>query len=127
MTTPPTPDAIDVSSLIDDVREAVSDIETGCHPLSDSKRYGHAHDDLSTALDAIEKHIATLTAQLAAANAVTDAHVQAANAFFNYGATRGNHVDGGGRGNGPLTPHVERMGELLTALDAMMAARTGAR
>ena len=56
-----------IETLIDDVREAVSNIETGCHPLSDSKRYGHAHDDLSTALEAIVNALTLATQRAKAA------------------------------------------------------------
>ena len=46
---------------------------------------------------------------------ITDEMVEAARAFYNYGATRGNHADNGAVG-GPLTPHLVAMGTLVRAL-----------
>jgi len=58
-----TTDAKDVSELIDDVYEAVSEVESACHPLNGGHRYERAHNDLSAALKAVSDHIATLTQQ----------------------------------------------------------------
>ena len=47
---------------------------------------------------------------------LTDDEAKALGAFYNYGATRGNHPEGGGPPPGPLSDHINHMGTVVRKL-----------
>ena len=78
----------------------------------------HSFKNVVTERDALRGEVDTL---------LTEENIKAAQAFFNYGATRGNHADAGGRGNGPLSGHVEKMGRVVTWLGSAYTGRLTGR
>jgi hypothetical protein len=54
-----------ITDLIDDVRDAVREIENGCHPLERRRVYRDGHDALNAALEVIE-NIPVLTPEASA-------------------------------------------------------------
>ena len=56
--------------------------------------------------------------------AITDEEAVAVNAFWEYGATRGNHQDGTGNYPGPLSDYIAAMGRVARKLWPLVVAGT---
>lgn len=66
---------LDVQTLFEDVRDAVEDIESGCHVLSAAHMYAYGRRSFEGALGAIETALAVATQRADAAEAESAAEV----------------------------------------------------